>query len=75
MRRIVKAAVKRPSGKVVSRPKPAHHKDIPAHGKRGFIATEPKEFVGRQKAKRIARKAGQANVRGRRGLHSRDIMK
>ena len=75
MRRIVKAAVKRPSGKVVSRPKPAHHKDIGVKGERGFIATEPKEFVGRQKAKRIAKKAGQANVRGRRGLHSRDIMK
>ena len=39
------------------------------------IRTEPKEFVGRQKAKRIAKKAGQANVRGRRGLHPRDIMK
>ena len=75
MRKIVKAAVKRPSGRVVSKLPPARHKDIGVKGQRGFIATHPREFVGRQRAKRIAKKAGQANVRGRRGLHSRDIMK
>ena len=73
MRKIVKAAVKRPSGRVVSKLPPARHKDIGVKGQRGFIATHPREFVGRQEAKRIPRESGQAKVRGKRGLHSEDV--
>ena len=80
-KRIAAAAIKKPSGKVVSKRPPARHKDVAAkdraeggagHGKRGFIVEPGGEFVGRQKAKRIAAKSGQAKVRGRRGLHSED---
>lgn len=73
MRKIKKAAVKTPSGKVVSKKRPATHGDIGVEGERGFIASEPGGFVDRQTAKKIARKAGQAKVRGKRGLHSRDV--
>lgn len=41
-------------------------------GPRGFI-TSNDGFVGRQEAKKIAKSSGQASVRGKRGLHSRDI--
>lgn len=82
-KRIKQPAIKKPSGKVVTKPLPAHHKDVAAkdraeggtgHGKRGFIAEPGGAFVGRQKAKRIAKKAGQATVRGKRGLHSEDLI-
>ena len=88
MKHIKQAAIKKPSGKVVTKKPPARHKDVAAmdrskggtgHGKRGFIAGsgtghEPGDkFVGRQTAKRIARKAGQAKVSGKRGLHSEDV--
>ena len=81
MRRIKAAAIKKPSGKVVTKKPPAHHVDVAAkdrkaggtgQGKRGFV-TSGGEFVGRQEGKKIARKSGQARVRGRRGLHSQDV--
>lgn len=79
--RIKSAAIKKPSGKVVTKKPPAHHVDVAekdrkaggtGRGKRGFV-TDKGEFVDRQDGKRIARKAGQARVRGRRGLHSQDV--
>ncbi len=72
-RRILKPAIKTLSGRVVSKPRPAHHKDIGVKGERGFIATHPRKFVGRQEAKHIAKESGQAKVRGKRGLHSGDV--
>lgn len=80
MTRIKASAIKTPRGVVSKRP-PAHHVDVAAKdrkaggagkGPRGFV-TDKGEFVGRQKAKRIARKSGQATVRGKRGLHSEDV--
>lgn len=80
-KRIKSAAIKKPSGKVVTKKPPARHVDVArkdraaggtGHGERGFITTGDK-FVGRQPAKRIARKSGQAKVRGKRGLHSEDV--
>lgn len=81
-RRIKSAAIKKPSGKVVTKRPPAHHVDVAAkdrdaggtgRGKRGFVTTPDDKFVGRQVGKKIAKKAGQANVRGKRGLHSEDV--
>ena len=81
MKRVAKAAIKTPKGVVSKRP-PARHVDVAKKargaigtdkGKRGFVTTPGGEFVGRQKAKRVARAAGQAKVRGKRGLHSEDI--
>ena len=80
--RIKSAAIKKPSGKVVTKRPPAHHKDVAAmdrknggkgQGQRGFVTTPGDKFVGRQEGKRIARKSGQAAVRGKRGLHSEDV--
>lgn len=79
--RIKAAAIKKPSGKVVSKKPPARHVDVAAkdktaggtgRGERGFV-TSGGAFVGRQEGKKIARKAGQVRVRGRRGLHSEDV--
>lgn len=70
--KIKKAAIKTPSAKVVSKPKPAHHKDIDAKGEHGFITSDNK-FASRQEAKKIAKKSGQADIRGKRGLHSHDM--
>lgn len=81
-KRIAAAAIKTPRG-VVSKKPPARHKDVAradrkaggtGKGERGFVVKPGDEFVGRQKAKKVARAAGQARVRGRRGLHSRDIL-
>lgn len=66
----------------MSKARPARHKDVAkadrkaggdGRGERGFIVEPGGKFVGRQTAKRVARKAGQATVRGRRGLHSEDV--
>ena len=68
-------AIKKASGKVVSKKPPAHHVDIikeHGKGKRGFI-TDKGKFVDRQEAKKIAKKAGQTNIKGKRGLHSQDL--
>ncbi len=81
MKRVARAAIKTPRG-VVSKKPPARHKDVAradrkaggtGRGERGFVTSPDGEFVGRQKAKRIAKAAGQARVRGRRGLHSEDL--
>jgi len=81
VRRIKAAAIKKPSGKVVTKKPPAHHVDVAAKdrkaggtgkGKRGFVTSDG-EFVGRHDGKKIARKSGQARVRSRRGLHSQDV--
>lgn len=81
-RRVAAAAIKTPRG-VVSKKPPARHVDVAkkarrtvgtAEGERGFKVAPGGEFVGRQKAKGIARKAGQARVKGRRGLHSEDVL-
>lgn len=73
MRKIKAAAIKTPRG-VKSKPAPSHHADIHAKGVRGFLDTSGK-FLDRQEAKTVAKNAGQATVRGKRGLHSRDIFK
>lgn len=79
--RIKAAAIKTPHGVVTKKP-PARHKDVAradrkaggtGQGERGFVVAPGGEFVGRQKAKRVAKAAGQARVRGRRGLHSEDV--
>lgn len=80
-RRVSGPAIKTPRG-VVSKRTPAKHVDVAEkarrtvgtdRGKRGFKVEPDGKFVGRQEAKRVARRAGQAKVRGRRGLHSGDL--
>jgi hypothetical protein len=75
--KLVAAAIKKPSGKVVSKPPPARHKDVAAQkkkkgsssvGERGFKTTSGK-FVGRQEAKKMTGKP----KRGKRGTHSEDM--
>jgi hypothetical protein len=81
MKKIKQAAIKKPSGKVITAPRPANHKKIididklnggTGKGERGF-KTEDGKFVGRQEAKVIAKRAKQAVVPGKRGLHSEDL--
>jgi len=72
------AAIKKPSGKVISKMPPARHKDVAAqdrkrggtgHGKRGFVLQGSGKFVGRQQAKAITGKP-----KGKkRGTHSEDL--
>lgn len=66
--KIKSAAIKRSSGKVVTKSPPARHKDIGGSGKRGFKTTSGK-FVDRQEAKKITGKP----KRGKRGTHSEDL--
>lgn len=77
MAKIKSAAIKKPSGKVVTKRPPARHKDVAAkdrktggtgQGKRGFVTTSGK-FVNRQQAKKITGKP----KRGKRGTHSEDL--
>ena len=79
--RIKSAAIKTPRGVVAKKP-PAHHVDVAkkarktvgtGKGERGFVTSPGNKFVGRQTAKRVAKKAGQATVKGKRGLHSEDL--
>ena len=70
-KRIVGPAIKTARGKVVAKPIPAHHVDLGAKGKRGFL-TSSGEFVNRAEGGRIARRAGQAKQAN---LHSGDLKK
>lgn len=77
MPKIKKSAIKDwDTGEIYSEPSPANHGKIArkhgASGKHGFV-TDGGEFVDRQQAKKIANKSGQATVKGKRGLHSRDV--
>ena len=76
-KKIKAAAIKKPSGRVVTKSPPARHKDVAAkdrklggsgHGKRGFITSSDK-FVNRQEAKKLTGKP----KRGKRGTHSEDL--
>ncbi len=80
-KRVRAAAIKTPRGVVTKRP-PAHHVDVAKKarrtvgtdkGERGFVTAPGGKFVGRQEGKKVARKAGQVRVKGRRGLHSEDL--
>lgn len=77
-KKIKAAAIKKPSGTVISKKPPARHKDVAAkdkkkggtgHGQRGFVLEGSGKFVGRQKAKAITGKP-----KGKkRGTHSEDL--
>lgn len=78
----IKAAAIKTARGVVSKSPPARHKDVAkkakatvgtSKGERGFVESPGNKFVGRQTAKRVAKRNGRANVRGRRGLHSEDL--
>lgn len=69
VKKIVGPAIKMPCGRVVSKAIPAHHADLKAKGKRGFVTTSG-EFVNRAEGGKIARRAGQAKAQN---LHSGDL--
>lgn len=82
MVKVKKPAIKKGTGKVISLHLPNHHKDVASldkrkggdgKGQRGFVLSDG-SFAGRQKAKSVAKKAGQATVKGKRGLHSEDLI-
>lgn len=75
MKKIAKIAVKKPSGKIVSAPPPAHHADLKVQGKRGFLDSNGK-FENRTRAAKTAIKAGQVKgVKKVPFLHSTDLEK
>lgn len=58
MNKVKSPAIKTKSGKIVEAGPGEHHKHIGQPGKRGFKLSDG-EFVGREKAAKVATKAGQ----------------
>lgn len=75
MTKVSKVAIKTPSGKVKSAKPPAHHADLKAKGKRGFLLSDGK-FVNRTEGGKVAKKAKQvAAIERNPFLHSSDLAK